>query len=315
MNFDVEKLYQSGTKYRKELLAMPIASLDGTLKYMTLRPGVRGKEVVGTIGNGAQLRPYKTAKGETDTTLIGARELETFLGDVVEEFDPLQLASTVYGNALSTGVEGFDVNQAIAMEMAKSVGGKLRQSIFKAKRNKDGDKTMDLFDGFATIAEAEITAGTIATTKGNLLDMGEITSANVVDKVKAAYRALAEELREENTFMYLPYEIFDMYNDAFVAEFGPVIYNDKFTQLSVVGSDNRCKLVPLSSVASTGKIFISTQSNMLFGCDQMGDVERVEIRRGDNPKVVQFFMTAYFGVQFESIDARRLLVCKYSTQA
>ena len=41
---------------------------------------------------------------------------------------------------------------------------------------------------------------------------------------------------------------------------------------------------------------------MLIGVDQTSDEEKIEIRRPDNPKVVQFFMKMYFGVQFESIS-------------
>ncbi|MEG1414880.1 MAG: hypothetical protein RSC35_06945, partial [Mucinivorans sp.] len=119
------KLLASGDKYRKELLALPLASLDEYTKYMTLRPGVRGRESVGTLGNGAEFRPYRTAKGATDSTTLGLRELETFLGDVVEEYDPLVVSSTVYGNAVSTKQENFDIVKATAMEMAKSTGNKL----------------------------------------------------------------------------------------------------------------------------------------------------------------------------------------------
>lgn len=310
-----EKLLQSGTKYRRELLAMPIASLDKYMPYLTMRVGVRGKEVVGEIGGNAQLRPYQTAKNATDTTTLGLRELETFLGDVVEEFDPLQLASTVYGNAISTKLENFDIVKAAALEMAKSVGGKLGQNLFKAKRNAAGITTADLFNGFSTIADTEITAGNITAAKKNYVDLGAITPANVLDVIKASYRGLSEELREQNSLLYMPYEIFDMYNDAFAAEFGPVSYNDNFTQSFVIGSDRRCKLVPMSAIAGTGKMFLSTKENMLFGCDQLSDKEKVEIRRCDNPKVVQFFMTMYTGVQFESIDARRLKVCSYSLNA
>ena len=47
-------LVNSGAKYRKEVLAMPIAALmDTVLSHMTLRMGVRGDETVGTAGSDA----------------------------------------------------------------------------------------------------------------------------------------------------------------------------------------------------------------------------------------------------------------------
>ncbi|MEG0468203.1 MAG: hypothetical protein RR551_08000, partial [Mucinivorans sp.] len=276
------KLLASGDKYRKELLALPIASLDEYTKYMTLRPGVRGKESVGVIGSGAELRPYQSAKGATDSTTLGLRELETFMGDIVEEFDPFVLSSTVYGNAVSTSPDKFDIVKAAAMEMAKTTGNKLRQNLFKAVRKANGQKTIDLFNGFATIAQAEITAGTISAAAKNLFVAGQITAVNVVDKIKEAYRALSEELREEKTYLFLPYEIYDKYNDAYIAEVGSVSYNENFTQTYVLGSDRKCQLVPISAMAGSGQMIFSTKANMLVGCDQMGDAEKVEIRRCDN---------------------------------
>ena len=37
---------------------------------------------------------------------------------------------------------------------------------------------------------------------------------------------------------------------------------------------------------------------------ELSDKERFEVRRPDNPKAVQFFMTMYFGCDFQSIDPR-----------
>ena len=54
-NYDelTARLYESGHKYRKELLAMPLAQLNTLLQHMTLRLGVRGKESVGELDTDA----------------------------------------------------------------------------------------------------------------------------------------------------------------------------------------------------------------------------------------------------------------------
>ena len=59
-------------------------------------------------------------------------------------------------------------------------------------------------------------------------------------------------------------------------------------------------------------MFLTTKKTMLVGVDQESDLERVEINKCDNPKVVQFFMTAYFGAQFESIHPKRLMAAHFS---
>jgi hypothetical protein len=46
---------------------------------------------------------------------------------------------------------------------------------------------------------------------------------------------------------------------------------------------------------------------MLIGCDQLGDNENVTVEK-HSPFVLDYVATMFFGVDFESIDPRRLLV-------
>jgi hypothetical protein len=73
-------------------------------------------------------------------------------------------------------------------------------------------------------------------------------------------------------------------------------------QKVLVGTNGKCTLVPWPNMEGQPYIFITIKDNIKLGVDQMSDTEDVEIRRVDNPKVVQFFMKAYFGVGFESFD-------------
>lgn len=308
------KLLASGDKYRKELLIMPMLQLGDYANYMTRRMGVRGKETVGEFANKAGLRPYKTEKGAKDSSSLVFRTLETYLGDVVEEYDPYRLSNTIYGNSIGNQPENFDLVKATVLAMAKSVGKNLRTNLFTAKRNPTGDSTAELFDGFSTIAKAEIAAGNLAVGKKNLKELPVITSVNAVDELRAFYQSAAEELQEQDTNLLVPFDVYNAYCEGYLAEFGAVAYNTEFNQTTLVGSNGRCKLAPISAMAGTGQIMMTTKDNLLIGCDQMSDEEKVEVRRCDNPKVVQFFMIAYFGVQFESIEAERLMVGTIATE-
>lgn len=311
MAIDVtQQLLASGDKYRPELLAMPLLQLETYLKHMSMRIDVRGEESVGTIGSGAELRPYKTAKGEKDTSSIAMRTLKTYLGDVLEEMDPHQIAATVYGNQISRKPTEFDIVKAVAMEMAKVVGNKLRSSLFTAKRDANGNTTKSLFDGFSTIVDQEIVSGGLATAKGNFAEVDTITAANVVDILRDLYNAASEELQEQDTKLFLPTNIYNLYKQGYLAEFGAVAYNTQYQQTYLIDSDNKCEIVPISAMSGTGQLILTTKSNMLVGVDQMSDTETVRIRECDNPKVVQYFMKMYFGTQLESLENQRLMVAK-----
>ena len=309
-------LVNSSARYRKEVLAMPVvALLDKALKHMTLRRGVAGDETVGRVGSDAELRPYKTEKGATDKSRIIARTLTTYLGDVIEEFDPYQLFTTVYGEQFSdkTKRTEAEIVQALCLQMGKSVSKKLGAALFKASRNPSGTTTMTLFNGFETIAAAEITAGNIAAAKGNYMEVDTITAANVGDVLKAIYDGASEELQEaDNLKMYMPKTVKKMYDDWCLAHFGAVVYNTTYQKNRLHGTDeNPCELVALSGMKGSNYIFLSTKDNMLVGCDQSGNPkEKFLIRVPDNPKVVQFFACMFWGVQFEQIEPEFLMVAK-----
>lgn len=312
----LEALKKAGTRYRRELLAMPLALLGPVLDHMTMRHNVRGKEVVGEISEGAEIRPYRSAKDAVEgIPEIKLRELETFLGDVVREFDPNMLLGTLFTDRVATPLVDREIARKMAFLMAQSVSNKFYKAIWSAKRNASGSTTMDLFDGFATIIDNEITDKTIASDKGNFADLGSINEANVGDKLLEAYNdAVSEELQSENRIkLFLPRSIYNLYNKWYLAEYGSVAYNKEFKKTFLEGTDDTVELVPMAGLKDTGKIIFTVRNNMLVGCDQMSDMEQVEIRRPDNPKALQFFMMLYFGVQFESISPQRLMVGQFTT--
>jgi len=116
--------------------------------------------------------------------------------------------------------------------------------------------------------------------------------------------------------MYLPTSILEMYEDWFQTEFGHAPWNEGFDQSkkTLVGSRGRCFFVPLDNMEDQDFIYITVKDNMVIGVDQESDKEKVKIRECDNPKMVQFFMMAFFGVGFDTLDARYLCAIKFTTE-
>lgn len=309
-----DELIQSGHKYRAELLAMPLVQLKAKLApYVTIRYGIRGKQTVGTLTNDAEIMPWRKGKNESDTSSIALRELETFMGKVVEEFDPHVLASSVYGNAINTDPTQTKLAKAVAMEMVKVASNKLFKAAFLARRDSAGTKTINLFNGWCTIIENEITAGAISTAKGNLIEVDAITSVNAYDTLRQIYKKSAEELRDQDVTLFVSHDIKDAYEEDYAIRFGSSPYNQQYQKTALQGSDNRWKIVGMSPLAGSGFAFASPKSNVLLGCDGTSDEETVEIRRPDDPALVQLFMKLFYGAEFESIDPRMLMVAKFKT--
>jgi hypothetical protein len=62
----------------------------------------------------------------------------------------------------------------------------------------------------------------------------------------------------------------------------------------------------------TDKLMFTVKENVKVGVDLESDKEDVRIRECDNSKMVQFFMMAYYGVGFDTLDKRFIKVIKYS---
>lgn len=310
-----EQLIAAGTKYRKELLTMPVAVLADVLQYMSLKTGLQGKEVGGTLTTDAQLRPYRTEKGASDNTKIDPAELETFLGDCVKEFDPNAILGTLYTEATNKKPDQREIARLVAMEMAKKVGEALCDAMFTAVRNPAGETTATLFNGFSTLASAAVVAEKLKAANGNYKDISgtALSKDNVGDVLKEEFRGLNKLLKKQNVNLYIPTSIREMYEDWYQVEYGTAPWNQEFTQRKLIGTEGKCSFVSLDNMEGQDYIFYTVKENMKVGVDQESDKETVEIRRCDNPKLVQFFMMAYFGVGFDTLDARFMKVLKFST--
>lgn len=308
------ELQKSAVTYRKELLIMPVIAAMATLQHMTARPGVAGREVLGQLSGGIELGPYDPQRKDDDGLSITPRTLETYLGSVVKRFDMNSVAKTVYG-ALTTqgdGLASLDLVRQVLNYLAMQLGRNLNLCIFSAKRNDSGTLTKDLFDGFDTITQKEIDGGSIATGKGNFIELGEaITESNAVDTLMKIYEQADDSLQGVPSKMFVPFNVYRAYNKDYMASFGNVIYNTEYKKTYLEGTDNLCEIVPLVSKKGSPFIHLTTKGNMVYGYgDGMAD-EKIAVEKY-HEFLLSFVATMYFGCQFETISKERLMVAKLS---
>lgn len=316
LKFSPEDFQNAAIKYRSELLMLPIIGCQDTLQYMTARPGIRYKERVGTVSGDAQLAPYKPTRASDFNLNVDYRELETFFGSVVSDFEPNSAVSTLLGTGATKGdgqIATPTAKSVLAL-IAKSLSEHLNDAIWNGVRNATGDTSKDLFNGFDTITQAEITAQNITAEKGNYLKLTEdITAANAVDVAKKILFSLDPRLRSQELFLYCSQDFVDKYNEGYLLSHGGIPYNTEYGQTAVEGSNGKLKLVPLYNKADSKFMHVTTKSNMLVGFDQMGDIENVMVKEY-KPFILSYIATMFFGVQFESIDKRRFKVIELKTE-
>ena len=311
LNFTLQEYQEAATKWRSDLLMLPIIGCQETLKYMTARPGIRYQEQVGALSGDAQFGPYKPSRSTDFNLNIDFRTLETFLGSVVAKFEPNSAVSTLLGQIGDTKGDGqmqAPTAKHVLALIAKSLSEHLNEAIWAGERNPNGDTTLDLFDGFDTITSKEITAGTIAASEGNYMKLTDaITNDNAVDIAKEILFSLDPRLRAQDLYMFCTQEFADAYNESYLLTHGGINYNTKYGQDTVEGSNGRLHIVPMYNKIGSKFIHICPKINMLVGYDQMGDIESVLVKEYE-PFILSYIATMFFGVQFESIDKRRFKV-------
>lgn len=317
ISFSDEEYQKAAEKWRQQLLLLPMLSCKDSLRFMTGIPGIRNKEHVGTAKSNAQFGPYKADKNSSSTTEVKYRELETFFGNVCEDFEPNLVITMLLGQNASFLGEGQKTAPSAKLVIAsvlKSLGESLHNVLFTAKRNAEGDTSADLFNGFITIADAEVTAENISEAKGNLLKITTgFSEADALDVAKSIERKAHPVLRATEKFLYCSPEFADAYNDAYMLTHGGIVYNKKFEQAVVEGSNNKTTLAPLTCLAGSSKFFLAPKSNMLYGYDSLSDQERIQVDRF-KPFMLTLSAAMFFGVQFYSIDPRMLLMVDATKQ-
>lgn len=311
LTFTLQEFQEAATKWRSDLLMLPIIGIQETLKYMTARPGIRYKENVGALSGDAQFGPYKPSRSTDFNLNVDYRTLETFMGSVVAKFEPNSAVSTLLGQIGATKGDG-QMKAPTALHVlaliARGLSEHLNEAIWAGKRNAAGDTTMDLFDGFDTITTKEVTSGAIAVEEGNYMKLDEeITSANAVDIAKEILFSLDPRLRAQDLYMFCTQDFADKYNEGYLLSHGGINYNTQYSQTTVEGSNGRLHIVPMYNKIGSKFIHICPKSNMLIGYDQMGDVESVMVKEYE-PFILSYIATMFFGCQFESIDKRRFKV-------
>lgn len=309
VNITAGELQKSAVKYRTKLLKMPVLGLGTSLQHMTPRPGVRGREVVGELSGDIELGPYDEKRVDETGPTITPRVLETYLGSVVKKFSPNSVWQTVYGSLLTKGegLKNVDITLQVLAFYSAKLGKNINNVLWNAVRNDGGTKSKDLFNGFDVITKADVTAEKITEALGNKKVIEKITNANAVDVLKGFYRAASDELKEEQTKLYIPMTVYEHYVDDYQTTLGHLPYNTSFDKVFLEGTHNRCELVPLSNKAKSPYIHLTTQSNMLVAFGDGADKENILVEK-HHAFLLDFIATMYFGVQFETVSKERFLV-------
>lgn len=308
----LEDYQKTAVKWMPTLLDLPIRQAADVLKFMHGITGLRGKMKLGDINADSQFAPFKKNRKSDADVNIAYREIETFLGNVVEEFAPVDYAYLAMGYddpILGEKIKNASTTALVLFHLAKARGQHIAQAVLTGVRNPEGDTTLDLCDGLVTIAKKEITAGAISEAKKNLIKLSDaFTMENACDLLKEeVVFKLNSYLRRENNVLLCAPELVDMYNESYQATHATLNYNTSYNQPFVEGSNNKITLVGLPEMEDQKHLILTQKENMWWGTDNKSDESFVDIMRKDH-YTLSSAANMFLGTQFRTIDPRRLTI-------
>lgn len=308
----LEDYQKTAVKWQPTLLDLPIRAAYDVLKFMHGITGLRGKMKLGEISADSQFAPFKKNRKSDADVNIKYREIETFLGNVVEEFAPVDYAFLTMGYddpIAGEKIKNASTTALVLFHLAKARGQHIAQAVLTGVRNEDGDTTLDLCDGLVTIAKKDIAAGVISAKIGNYIKLtDEFSMANACDliKEKVVFR-LNPYLRRENNVLLCAPDLVDMYNESYQATHSNLNYNTAYNQPFVEGSHNKLTLVGVPEMAGQTHLILTQKENMWWATDNKSDESFVDIMRKDH-YTLSSAANMFLGTQFRTIDPRRLTI-------
>lgn len=308
-------LVNSGHRYRKECMTMPKFVLEEVFKYLRMSHNLRGMETETTIKPQGKWRPYHSEKVVDGTGQLTARTLTTYHLEMLEEFDPEALYSTIFSEPLDVEKVNMDMVKRLLVEEMRNAAEGLFDCIFQGVRNANGTDAIDSFDGFDTIIKKEKTAGNISLEKGNMFAIGEMNVNNIGDKLRLFYLMIDPHLRggsKKKLQLWMPSSASDLYDEWHATRFGSGIINGIQKQKFLHGTENKVEIISLPGMEGMDNIWITEDGNMRGGDDFSLGTSKFRVRIPDNPNLVQMSAHIYLGVNFAHIDKEFLMVasCK-----
>lgn len=306
-----QALVHSNHRFRKEVMLITLASIMECTKHMRVINGLKGKETEATIVPQAKWRPYHSEKVVTGTAGLTARTLETFPLEILEEFDPENLYTTVFGTPFDADKVDLEIVRKLLQEEMKNASRGLCDLLCRGVRVADGTGALDGLDGFDTIIANEITAGNISFANGNFANIGELNEYNIVDSFYNMYTMIDESLLGDSSKklkLICSIKDYQVYKKGYAIKYGTGIFAGMPEQKYLDGTNDKVEIVPLPGMEGSNHVFITTQENMKVGADVLSRNTVFEVRRPDNPNLVQMHAKIYLGVDFANVDKQFLFV-------
>lgn len=310
---DITAVNSAVVKHKNVLQPIDRLEANDVLKHCTPMPGITNSIVLGKTEGGTISKKYSGVfLGADNMGKIVPRTL-TVYPVVAEMADEPER----YRRSFITAVKGgLDINKHpfelwLIQYGIKLASNDLHNSLFVAKYDSspDNKEITDSFDGWGAILEQEKTDGNISVEKKNMYATGELTKADVGQKLLEMWRSMPQSFRRKKSVMWISEDLGDDYDDWLESETIQLPGTDESEVQYLKKTNKRVEIIRTSSFpAGSQFVLLTTKENMVYGYDKESDLTGMRAFSSGNPYLFTATMKYVFGCQFISINPAELCI-------
>jgi hypothetical protein len=248
-----------------------------TTSFITVQPGIKSAASINLLSSNLVAQAGGCGFTDAGTTILTQNTLNVCPLKVNESIciDTLEQYYTQVMLQPGSYDTDFGFEQIYTEEKVSQISSLIDNLIWQG--NTAGGGQLALCNGFITLANTTYSGSVV---DGNVANYTAITAANIIAIVDDAVQVIPTNIiAEDDLYLYCGYDFARLY---FTALRNANLYNYPSVEtgandfMITIPSSN-VKLVAVKGLTGTNKFFISTKSNMYFGCDLLDDYENLEI--------------------------------------
>ena len=311
---DITAVLTAVKKHKNMLQAVDKLAASEVLQYMTPIPGVTDSLELGKVEGGTISSKY-TGKftagkylGKIVPRRIIVRPVVMEMSDEPERYRRSYLANVPGEIRKDHPFEVWIIKHGL--ELASE---DLLYAMFIAKYNpsEEHNEITDSFDGIGTIINEGIISKDISASEGNVFETGEMSRANIGEKLLNMWRNMPLTFRRKDSIMYIADELGDMYDDWRKDEGTVLIGGTEETAATefLLGTKKKCKLVRLPNLPDKSQLVIlTTKGNLCYAYDKESDFRSLKPFISGNPYLFTAAGKYVIGFQFVSVHKSEFCV-------
>lgn len=312
---DITAVLTAVKKHKDILKGVDVLDAFAILKHFTPIPGITDSIELGKVEGGSISSKYtgefKAGKfmGKIVPRTLKVRPVVMEMSDEPERYRRTYIAEVPGGLRKTHPFELWIIQHGL--ELASN---DLAMAMIIARYSADESDTdiNDAFDGIGTVVEEGKAVGDISSIEGNVYVTGELSRANIGEKLLEMWRSRPNSFRnKKNVKMLISAYLGDMYDDWRKDESTVILgmNEDPSETEYLIGTKKRCELVRLPNLPDDSQmVILTTKENICYGFDKESDFKSLLPFASGNPYKFTASGKYVIGFQFVSVHKSEFVV-------